>query len=237
MKRELIFTISVVIIILLINNISALSLKLMPSTLYLNGEQNKEICEKLTIEYSIVNGLVEGRDLWAEKNLNTKDLHAHNLSMEDAGLTITYPKSVRINGQKDVDICVNAQSAGLYHGALFYKTITTTGNTGIELNIWIIANITSLAETNSVVQNSSNQSISEKSSSHASNKHSTAILPNLENYSSNENTNSKVSGEIILNSKEKNFQMNLFIPLTIFLLMLLILTVEILYTKKKRKNE
>ena len=68
MKKKFIIATIVMIgmILLVITNVSALTLKLEPSSLVLNGEPNTEICTKLTIEYSVPNGLIEGRDLWTE---------------------------------------------------------------------------------------------------------------------------------------------------------------------------
>ncbi|KKL49403.1 hypothetical protein LCGC14_2315860 [marine sediment metagenome] len=141
MKKKFIIATIVMIgmIFLVVTNVSALTLKLEPSKLNLNGEPNTEICTKLTIDYSVPYGLVEGRDLWAEEGVTDKILSLHTLNAEDLGLVVTYPKSVTIPGDKgyeDVDVCVTAPDKGLYHGALLYRTIQS-GSVGIELNVWI----------------------------------------------------------------------------------------------------
>lgn len=244
MKRNFIITIAIsfIITIFLINNISALTLKLTPSTLYLNGESGKKICEKLTIEYSVVNGLVEARDLWAEKNLNTKDLHAHNLSAEEVGIEFEYPKSLKINNQEIVDVCVKAETGGLYHGALFYKTITTTGNTGIELNVWVVVNITKETQDIEIQTNTNNESsekiVSSRSSSHSkslTNQDNLLISTNEEinNSIKNENTVLRITGNAV-NLKKDGSITNIFIVTTISLLMVFTLLMLLNIKKKNR---
>lgn len=122
-------------ILLVITNVSALTLEITPGSLVLNGEPNTKICSKLTIDYSVPNGLVEGRDLWAEEGVTDKDLSLHTLDAEDLDLIVSYPESVRITGREDVDVCVTAPE-GLYHGALLYRTMQG-GGVGIELNVWV----------------------------------------------------------------------------------------------------
>ncbi len=142
MKKLII--ILIVVMIFLISNVSALTLKLSPSPLKLYGEPNTEICTKLTIEYSIPDGIVEGRDLWAEEGVTDKDLSLHTLSADDPSLNlvVTYPKSVTVEGNfKDVDVCVTTPDRGLYHGALTYKTIQP-GMIGIALTNWVIVDTT-----------------------------------------------------------------------------------------------
>ncbi len=121
MRKKIITTIVMIgMFLLVVANVSALTLQITPGSLTLNGEPNKKICSKLTIEYSFPNGLVEGRDTFG------------------GSINISYPKSVTIPGDKgyeDVDVCVTAPE-GLYHGALLYRTIQS-GSVGIELNVWI----------------------------------------------------------------------------------------------------
>jgi len=137
MKKKLITTIVMIgMFLLVIASVSALTLKITPSSLTFNGEPNKEICTKLTIENSIPNGIVEGRDLWAAEGTTDKDLSLHTLDAEDLGLIVSYPESVNILGSGDVDVCVTAPDKGLYHGALLYRTIQG-GGVGIELAVWI----------------------------------------------------------------------------------------------------
>ncbi len=123
--------------LLVVTNVSALTLRLEPSSLVLNGEPDTEICTKLTIEYSVPNGLVEGRDLWAEEGEIKKDLSLHTLDASELNLEVSYLEKVNILGSKDVDICVTAEDKGLYHGALLYRTMQG-GGVGIELNVWVI---------------------------------------------------------------------------------------------------
>ena len=136
MRKKIITTIVMIgMFLLVVANVSALTLKLEPSKLNLNGEPNTEICTKLTIDYSVPNGLVKGRDLWAEEGITDKILSLHTLNAEDLGLIVSYPESVRIIGSEDIDVCVTAPK-GLYHGALLYRTMQG-GSIGIELNVWI----------------------------------------------------------------------------------------------------
>lgn len=130
------FMIIIFVMIFLVSNTNALTLKLNPSSLILNGEPNTQLCTKLTIEYSVPDGLVEGRDLWEQEGVSNKILSEHTLSANDLGLEVTYLKSLNIMGSEDVDVCVTAPE-GLYHGALLYKT-KQSGMIGIELNSWII---------------------------------------------------------------------------------------------------
>jgi len=136
MRKKIITTIVMIgMFLLVVASVSALTLKLEPSKLNLNGEPNTEICTKLTIDYSVLNGLVKGRDLWAEEGITDKILSLHTLDASELNLEVSYPESVRITGSEDIDVCVTAPE-GLYHGALLYRTIQG-GGVGIELNVWI----------------------------------------------------------------------------------------------------
>ena len=151
--------------ILILSNISAgnISLKLEPSRLNLTGFTGEKICQELTIEYNIEDGTIEGRDLWAPEGVTEKVLSLHNLEAGVLGLTFEYPKSITVDNSKVVDVCVTASKKGLYHGALLYRTIQS-GNVGIELNVWVTADI----KENIAVKTSTKTSSSSSSSSHSS---------------------------------------------------------------------
>ena len=171
MKKELII-IMVGMFILILSNISAgnISLKLEPSRLNLTGFTGEKICQELTIEYNIEDGTIEGRDLWAPEGVTEKVLSLHNLEAGVLGLTFEYPKSITVDNSKVVDVCITASKKGLYHGALLYRTIQS-GNVGIELNVWVTADI----KENTAVKTSTKRSSSSSSSSHSSNSDSEVI--------------------------------------------------------------
>ena len=166
MKTELII---VGMFILALSSISAgdITLKLEPSKLNLTGFTDDKICQKLTIEYNIQEGTIEGRDLWAQEGVTEKILSLHTLTAESLELNFEYPKSITVDNSKVVDVCVTASKKGLYHGALLYRTIQN-GNVGIELNVWVTADIQEKAGEKTSTKKSSSSSSSSHSSGSSS---------------------------------------------------------------------
>lgn len=105
------------VLIFLVSNVSALTLKITPSSLTFNGEPNKIICNKLTVENSIPKGVVQVRDDFNES------------------VELTYDNSLTVLGSKDLNVCVKTNEKGLYNGNLIFKTIQEGGNVGVEIKV------------------------------------------------------------------------------------------------------
>jgi len=239
MKKKFIIATIVMIgmILLVVANVSALTLKLEPSKLNLTGEPNEKICQNLKIEYSVSNGLVEGRDLWAQEGVTDKNLSLHTLDAEDLGLTFDYPKIVKVTGTKDVDICVTAEDKGLYHGALLYRTMQG-GSVGIELNVWVTVDIKEEDNNPSQDNNKSSDKKTGGSSSGGGGSFSSDDFINLKN------TGAQMTGGMIsMNSTSEGDENNkggsLLIIMPIILLtslFILITLIGILFVKKSKKR-
>jgi len=125
MRKKIITTIVMIgMFLLVVASVSAVTLKITPSSLVLNGEPNTKICSKLTIESSIPDGIVEVRDSF------------------EGSIDISYNKSLTVMGSKDVDVCVTSPSKGLYPGYLIYRTIKPGGSIGVELKVKTTADTT-----------------------------------------------------------------------------------------------
>lgn len=170
MEKKLIIVAGIFLLTLASVSAGSISLKLEPSKLNLTGFTNEKICQELTIEYNIQDGTIEGRDLWAPEGVTEKVLSLHNLNAGALGLIFEYPKSISVDNSKVVDVCVTASTKGLYHGALLYRTIQS-GNVGIELNVWVTADIKEKVGE----KTSTKKSSSSGSSSHSSNSDSEVI--------------------------------------------------------------
>ncbi len=232
-------------ILLVITNVSAsdLTLKLEPSKLNLTGEPNTEICQNLKIEYSVYDGSVEGRDLWAEKGVTDKNLSLHTLDAEDLGLVVTYPESVNILGSEDVDVCVTGPE-GLYHGALLYRTIQD-GGVGIELNVWITVDIKEYIkeEDNNSSQDNDESSGSTGGSGSSSGRSGgrSSSSSGSENFGSITlgDTIAKITGGIINLGGSKSDENNkgsgflIIIPIVLLILIALIVILSVKKSKKK----
>jgi len=222
--------------LLVVTNVSALTLKLEPSKLNLTGNPNEKICTNLNIEYSVYDGLVEGRDLWAEKGVIEKDLSLHTLDAEDLDLIVSYPKSVRIIEDKDINVCVTASDVGLYHGALLYQT-KQTGMVGIELNVWITVNI------EEDLENNNDKGSSKKKRGGGGGGGDFSSDSNDFSFLSSENTGAKTTGGIIdltdISNNDKNNKDSFeggFLIIMILSLSILIVLVGILSVKKSKKR-
>ncbi len=113
MKKS--FIIPLIIIVLLVSNVSALTLKITPSSLTFNGEPDKELCSKLTIEST------------------TPDVKVSD-SFEGS-IVLSYDESMTVVGSKDAEVCVTAPSKGLYQGYMIFRTIKPGGSIGVELKV------------------------------------------------------------------------------------------------------
>ncbi len=239
MKKKFIIATIVMIgmILLVVTNVSALSLKLEPSKLNLTGEPNEKICQNLKIEYSVYNGLVEGRDLWAEEGVTDKNLSLHTLNAEDLGLIVSYPESVNILESEDVDVCVTGPE-GLYHGALLYRTMQG-GSIGIELNVWVTVDI---KEDIKEEDNNSSQDNDESSGSSGGGGSSggSSSSSGSTDFINLEDTGAEITGGAISlggsKSDENNNSGGFLVIVLIILLILIALIVVLSVKKSKRRN-
>ncbi len=245
MRKKIITTIVMIgMFLLVVANVSALdlTLKLEPSKLNLTGEPNTEICQNLKIEYSVYNGLVEGRDLWAQKGVTDKNLSLHTLDAEDLGLIVTYPKSVNILGSGDVDVCITGPE-GLYHGALLYRTIQG-GSVGIELNVWITVDIKE--EDNNLPQDNDESSDSTGGSGSSSGRSGGRGSSGGSSFSSGstdfinlEDTGAEIIGGVInlgTSEGDENNKGGGFLIIIPIILLILIALIVILSVKKSKKK-
>lgn len=122
------------ILILLLNNVSAIKISLSPAHINLSGKINTEICQKISL-LSDKKVTFYGEDKWSLKN-EKNNLAGYTLNSEDINIKVSYPKKVSAQ-TRQFDFCINSEKEGNFYGILYYKSATGAGGIGslVKLNI------------------------------------------------------------------------------------------------------
>jgi hypothetical protein len=103
----------------------------------------EELCNELTLYDDTFQGALTAKDLWAEKNFMERDLEAHTLSADEAGVTIKYLNVIDdFVNNVTTEVCVSAEEAGDYHGLLIYRAYNEGDTTAANLGTWIVVHTT-----------------------------------------------------------------------------------------------
>lgn len=121
-----------------LNFVSAVSLEMSPPVVEFFGEVGVPMCKNVSVfvsEWSVVSG----QDRWLGDDSLKGDFLSYNLSSEDVGLNVDYPFEVSFIGGRDIVVCVNAESEGVYDGALLFNV--KGGSAGVVS--WMSVNVSS----------------------------------------------------------------------------------------------
>ena len=99
----------------------------------INFDEEK-ICQNVNLKLE-GNATLIGTDFWAEDNYFERKLSMHNLTAEEVGLKVDYPKLVNLYGEEEIEICIQGKK-GNHHGVLLYRI----EGKPVEVGIWIDAN-------------------------------------------------------------------------------------------------
>ncbi len=105
------------IVILSVSLVSALQISVSPSHININ-KLNSKICKEVTVS-SDRNIDVYLEDRWSNAG---KGFNDYNLSSKDFDVEINYPKTVYVNDEETVDVCITANKKGTYNGTLLFKS-------------------------------------------------------------------------------------------------------------------
>ena len=100
--------------------VSAVSLEMSPPVVEFVGEVGVPMCRNVSVSVSEWS-VVSGQDRWLGGDGLRGDFLSYNLSSEDVGLSVDYPFEVSFIGDRDISVCVNAESEGVYDGALLFN--------------------------------------------------------------------------------------------------------------------
>ena len=120
--------------IFLTTKIYAASLTVSPEQVNFELNQGETICKKINLDG---NGIILIKDKWAEKWEDQKELNLHKLNSNELNININYPKNISINGREKIEICINSEEFGKYHGILLFREENSKSGIGIWLNVTV----------------------------------------------------------------------------------------------------
>ena len=124
--------------ILLLPAAAAASLSIDPTNLNFRLEPGERKCKNITVLSESYRGKLEGEVFWAEEGENTTDLEEHKLSSEQVRINLSLREEVEdFTGRGEVELCVRPEKRGFYHGAVYYKAVSGSGNVGVGIGSWI----------------------------------------------------------------------------------------------------
>ncbi len=129
MKKLLLF-----LFVLLFPLASAVTLSMSPQQIDFIGNVNEEICNEVTLKTD-GGGVLIGEDRWAEEGYSERKLKQHNLESSELKLYLDYPKSIEINNNEIIEVCLTGKKKGNYHGALLYRVEGKPVRVGIWMNV------------------------------------------------------------------------------------------------------
>ncbi len=131
MKKIILF----LILVCLIQIISAAQLKLSPTYLNLNGNVNEKICGNVEI-YSSFEGFLISDTKWSE--IKSKDIKKYKRSSLDSNIETYFSDKIKVVNSKNNEIfCFVFKKGGDYYGAL----ILSSEDKLFGIGIWIDAKI------------------------------------------------------------------------------------------------
>ncbi len=113
---------------------SAATLSISPPQIDFIGNVGEEICQSIFVEVENIKTLT-GKTLWAEENYFERRLINHIHSAEEFGIKVIFPQEIQIENSREIQICINGEKKGNYHGALLYKIKDKPIQVGTWMNV------------------------------------------------------------------------------------------------------
>lgn len=124
MKNKIII---LLILIILLNNVSATKISLSPAHIYISGKINTNLCKKFVLS-SDKDLILKGEDRWSFKD-ERSNFAKYNLSSSELSLKLSYPKEIT-SAIKENYFCINSEKSGTFYGILYYKAVESPAGIG-----------------------------------------------------------------------------------------------------------
>ena len=121
-----------VMLIFLINFVSANEIGISPAKIDFIGKVGDAICKEITL-FTKDKEVLSGEDRWSAKD--SKELKDYNLRADEFGIEIDYIKSIEFKGSQNVEVCIRGLESGFYYGALIYQVDSAGVGMWIKVNI------------------------------------------------------------------------------------------------------
>lgn len=136
MKEIVVLIVTILFLIILINNVSAVKLGISNSSMEFVGEVNEKICRNIMV-YSDYDSFITSTTKWAEIENSNRDIRNYNLESYDLGIKIDNLNKIKINKQKEIEICLTGTIPGRFNGALLFGTENSYAGIGTWINATI----------------------------------------------------------------------------------------------------